>query len=417
MTKLLDGTRHSTFSILYFCTVIIFAASASMFVRLYGNIHQMTYGSVFLLLFTILFIVYNRVKFTKRFFLSVIVLLMYSLITSLQNGVVNFIWIYKWLLALVIAFSICSVFEKKIFVTYETIIYRLSIISLVFWLFHILFPSQILSLFKVISLVPFSLDKETLNIIFYSVNNFDTEDIFSFTIRNAGFAWEPGAFSCFLILAIFCNILRTNFSLRKNPSLICFLICLCTAQSTTGYIVFLLLLLCWLMTQKKWKYLLIILPIVILFVNIPFVYEKILEQIYTYQNFELSDLSYKGVNDVNRFIAFQISLDEFKLHPLFGLGGYDDGTYLSQQGYEMVISSGIGRLLAMYGVFGVLVFFSSLVMSARRVSSAFQTPNGFLLFIPILGMMFSYNMWLLPMYVVFWLFGVYSDRKYLTIYR
>ena len=404
MFKLLDNTNTDKYSLFYLFVVIIFAANASRFVRLYGEIHQFSEGSIFLLLTTIFFIKKNHVKFTRPFWKILAVFLIYATITTINNRIINLIWIYKWILGLGIAFSLCQVYGKKIFVAYETILYRLCQISLVLWIILLLFKSPFISLMSQLSLTPFSTEKETLNIIIYSVNNFE-EISYVLLKRNAGFAWEPGAYSCFVILALFCNMLRTNFTLKKNRPLLIFILSILSTQSTTGFFMLIFLFAGWLIAQRKVAVALVIIQLFGLLFSFPFVQDKFFDQIDRNQEYEFSDLSIREKNEVNRFIAFQISWEEFKKHPLIGLGGYDDGTYLRQKGYEVVISSGIGKILSMYGLIMTFLFLYSLRNTTKIIKELFQTRNAYLLYIPIIGMMISYNLWLMPFYITFWMYG------------
>lgn len=404
MFRLLDNTRISRYTLLYLLIIIIYTANASQFVRLYGDIHRFSEGSIFLLITTIIFIRRNHVVFPKHFLKIVGIFLIYAAITTINNRVINLIWIYKWILGLVIAFSLCQVYGKKIFVAYETILYRLCQISLVLWLALLFFKGPFISIMSQLSLTPFSTEKETLNILIYSVNNFD-DSSYALLKRNAGFAWEPGAYSCFVILALFCNMLRTNFTFKKNRPLLTFILSILSTQSTTGFFMLIFLFAGWLIAQKKVAVAWVIIPLLGLLFSFPFVQDKFYDHIDSNQEFEFSDLSIRDNNDVNRLIAFQISWEEFKRHPLIGLGGYDDGTYLRQKGYEVVISSGIGKILAMYGLIMTFLFLYTLRNTTKIIEEQFQTRNAYLLYIPIIGMMFSYNLWLLPFYITFWMYG------------
>lgn len=404
MYRLLDNSKVKGYTLLYLFIVIIFAANASRFVRLYGDIHLLSGGSILLLLATAIFIKKNHVKFTRSFWKILAVFLIYAAITTINNRVINPIWIYKWILGIGIAYSLCQVYGKRLFVAYETILYRLCQISLVLWIILLLFKGPFISLMSQLSLTPFSTEKETLNIIVYSVNNF-TDSSYALIKRNAGFAWEPGAYACFIILGLYCNMLRTNFTFKSNRPLLIFILSILSTQSTTGIFLLISLFAGWLILQKKVAVSWVMIPLFALMLTLPFVQEKFLHQMESSQDFTYSDLSIKGNNDVNRLIAFQMSWDEFRRHPLLGLGGYDDGTYLRQKGYEVVISSGIGKILAMYGLIMTIVFLYTLRNTTKIIKELFQTRNAYLLYIPIIGMMFSYNLWLFPFYITFWMYG------------
>lgn len=410
MFRLLDHSKINKTTLAYLFIVIIYAANASRLVRLYGDIHIFSEGSVLLLLATIFFIWKNHVVFTYGFLKIVGIFLAYAILTTINNGIINLIWIYKWVLGLSIAYSLVQVYGKRLFIAYETILYRLCQISLLFWVMLIFLKDPFTNLISQLSLTPFSNEKETLNILIYSINNFE-DSLYSTIKRNAGFAWEPGAFSCFVVMAIFCNILRTNFQLKNNRPLYIFILSVLSSLSTTGICLLALIIVCCLILNRKVAVSWIILPLLGLMLSLPIVSAKIQNQIESNQDFAYSDLMVDSHNDVNRMIAFKLSWDEFMRHPFLGLGGYDDGTYLRQKGYEVVISSGIGNMLAKYGLVMTIVFLCMLNKTTKVIKKQFDTSNAYLLYIPIIGMMFSYNIWLLPLYITFWMYGSFVPNN------
>lgn len=69
------------------------------------------------------------------------------------------------------------------------------------------------------------------------------------TTRNPGMFWEPGAFQCYINLAIIIWIFDKDIT-KKKSDLIVFIITLITTQSTTGYIILMVITLYSILTKK-----------------------------------------------------------------------------------------------------------------------------------------------------------------------
>lgn len=409
--RLLDNTRVSFFNAFFVFVVVIYAASASMFVRNYGDIR--TIGCWVYVVFMVAFILSNKLRFKRNLIRALLVFFVYALLTTINNGVINAIWINKWLLTLLSAYALCKVFGSRFFVVYESILYYLTVIALICWLFHLLLPGYFIPFARTISFSSAlikSTDLDTTNIIFYTINDeYHLSISTRLFLRNAGFAWEPGAFAVFLCFAIFCNCMRTGFRPNNNIPLLVYLLALMTTQSTTGFITFALMLFVWLIVKKKIGLALIIIPVTIWVNTLPFMGDKIDAQQAAASEFSVLDTDSRYHYNVNRFVAFSLYFDEFLRHPVLGLGGYDDGTWLRRNGYDNIaLASGIGQMLAMYGVMMTLLYFLLVFQTIKRLRQEVSV-NGILLVFPLAGMLFSYLIWLLPLFITFAFWGYFSD--------
>ena len=83
--------------------------------------------------------------------------------------------------------------------------------------------------------------------------------------------------------------------------------------------------------------------------------------------------------------------------------------YVHQQGYDNIATiSGIGKLLSRFGAIMAIIFLILLVKSSKVVNSIYQTSSGWLLIAVMIGAMVSYDLWIQPAIMIFWLFGVWS---------
>lgn len=411
MIRLVDKSKISTFKFIYLFILVLFAGMSTVFARSLGDIR--TIGNGFMLLLTVILIFKYHIKFKKNYVLSISIFSLYAVITFIANGVISPFWWSQWLIWLTIAYCVCYSFGWKLFASYETILTFLCIISLPLWLIYILFPDALRIVMKTIEFSkPFSEDGNVgINILFYTIpptNNIENDYIIF--PRNCGFAWEPGAFSCLINLALFCNIFRTNIRFKHNTSLWIFIVALITTQSTTGFIIFIMLLLSWLLLKHSLWYTIILIPVVVVLFNLPFVKDKFLEEYNTVQYVDVSSLGTNRSYALGRLSSFQLDLEEFSRHPILGLGGYEKGRYLNKMGYDNIATiSGVGKLLSKFGIIMSIVFFYLLIKSAMLISKLYNNNRGYLLFIVILGSMISYDLWTTPILISFWIFGYFFD--------
>lgn len=122
--------------------------------------------------------------------------------------------------------------KKEFIINYVNIIYCFCIISLVCFSIVFINPSlvQLISTNIVLGKTPYIVS------FFYT---WGWDHVFT---RNSGPFWEPGAFQGFINLAIIFIILNKSFIKNNKFKLIIFIITLLTTQSTTGYGVFLLII-------------------------------------------------------------------------------------------------------------------------------------------------------------------------------
>ena len=412
MIRLLDNSRTSLFNYFYIFCILMYAGQATVFTRHLGDLFSL--GNAFALIITFVFILINRIHLTKNYAYSLLVFLSYAAITSVINRQVNPMWIIEWIIQLTIAFCMCQEFGGKLLAVIETVLYHLCIIALFFWIIHIVAPDVMLSIVDTFEFSsPFDEDGNVYaNILFYTVNKGTITGSVSeyaiWLVRNPGFTWEPGAFASIICLGIFCNLVRTNLSLRKNFALLVFTIALLSTQSTTGGMTFILMGAVWLLANRKIGWGIVLLPLALWVYSLPFVGGKFAEEL---SELEYSDYTQTVSGNLGRTYSLQLDIMEFRRHPIWGLGGWIKGTWFAQQGYEFNTISGIGRLLSQYGAIMTLLFLFLLGKSCSCIKKITGSPNAYVLIAVMIGMMYSYSMWQHPLFMAFWMFGVYVNKE------
>lgn len=401
--RLLDKSKISFISFFFVFCIMIYAGKATVFARQLGDIR--TIGNSFALIVTFVFAIFNKVKFTKNYFLSLLVFSVYAIATTINNGIVNMWWYSQWIIFLTMAFVLCRGFGERMFVVIETVLCWLCAISLVCWTINLCAPSFMEGVVKKLSFSkPYAEDSNVLaNMIVYTINSERGRSEFALLIRNAGFAWEPGAFACFCNLGFFCNMLRTNLSIKQNGSLLIFFLALLSSQSTTGYIMFIIMMLTWLLVNRRFYLAFFLIPVLVFLFSMPFVQGKLFDEINGMQYLDESRIE----GSVGRLFSLQLSFQEFLRHPILGIGGWSGGTWFAQHGYEISIISGIGTMLYQYGLIITFIFVLSLVKSSKKTALLFGN-NAWALIVVIIGMMISYSLWNQPLYLSFWLWNAYS---------
>lgn len=408
--RILNNTKVSVFEVFYFLCMLLYAGYASVFARDIGFWGQS--GNTFALIITILFAVVERVKFTSRYLTVIGIFVIYTIFNFIGNGYTSFGFLVKWLTLFTIAYVICDAFKERFFPLYETCLVLLCLIGLGFWFFFLTIPEQLVSFMQQHEFsAPFNETRPTVNMMVYTVNTrLSYEDFgeFQFFRRNAGFAWEPGAFACYICFAIYCNVLRRGFEFRKNTPLVIFLIALLSTESTTGFfIVIAFYLVGLLISQKKSKYLIVIGPLLaVAFFGLPFVSAKFMREVSMVDQINLADTAGGGYG---RIFSLRIALMEFINNPILGNGG-SNNTLMHQMGYDISIFSGIGNLMSDFGIFMTAGFFYLVAKSAQIINIQYDSIYGYLLWIPLMGLMISYNVWNTPIVMFFWLYGFFREK-------
>lgn len=405
--------KSISFKDLYFLLVILYSGMAIPLFRSNEGL---------ILLWAVGFIIFWKETYmtNKKLLLALFIWLGYFIINTFIIQSFHPFFMGTYIAKIMIAYWLITYYKSDIFQKFENVIFKLTVISLVFYTIQIIAPSFLFSLFKSVSL-----SGDLFSNIHYSsigIYTFHQKELLEFFPRNAGFTWEPGPFSSYIGLALFFNIVRNDVFLKDKKRLLIFFLAIISTQSTTGFLILLFILLwfVWVRYDNK-LFRIFSIPVTVsivllLFMNIPALQEKILLQ--SQQNVEdvidHANISGKTYNP-GRFASFQLRWEDFKNYPIAGYGG---NTFL-QYGYigeGNVVSAvnGLGNILGRYGAIGAILFLLLVMKSGKLLSRVFKYKGWFVFPALLLIIGFSFGIIEAPIIVTLWLIPIFFKEQYFT---
>lgn len=383
--------------------IVIYAGSGSKFVASIWS-WENPLGLLIPVAFSIYMIYTRKITFSLAFNFLIIGFLLYFIAVTLKFHAFHPRFLGVYLIYFVITYIIIYVFKQRFFYMFLNIVYYLSIISLFFWLVQVLMQDTLIQILSPLSIS--GPDRDHINIIVYTIEQ--PGILVNFPIpRNSGFAWEPGVFATYINLAVFSLLIANKFDVLGNKKFWVLVITLITTMSTTGYSILLVLLVFYAYNQKS-KYFVALVPVIIVLSfymsTLPFMTEKIQEV----SNYNIEERIYSSVTwgidyRPQRFESFQIDLIDFLNNPIIGYGGHTEERWILKLGAKIHTVSGIGNLLAIFGMVGAVFFFFHLTSTSKDFAKTFGYSGWFFQLIIILMISISYALILTPLLMSFWL--------------
>jgi len=275
--------------------------------------------------------------------------------------------------------NICTNFP----LAFVKVVFVLSSISLVIWFLEVFTPlSVLIELFPKQYANEASINTRSISPLYTSL----TEDLDSSIKRNSGFAWEPAAFAGINIMAMmFCQFRTGNVWINKRKHyLIVFVMSVLSSQSTTAFVTLpIVLYLVYRHNASKTKVnfrdigksllflFFVLLPVCVYFFNLPFVSEKIEQQL----QFTLLDSAENGLNN-SRFGSMIFDLSYFYDSPIFGNGLNEITRYRFHGIDEIALGHGNG-LTDFLADFGLIVFIIVFCFIYRGIANHSPDDNVF----------------------------------------
>ena len=368
-------------------------------------------ATIFLFAVSFYWLLKNRVPF-NGFIILMIPWFVYCLLSFIYFGAVRpmfFIILPTSFLGVYVLIK-SNINMKMIFNSYERIIFILAKISLFFFSWQVLNKSSLISF---ISFFDFNVGNSYNNIL-YTIHH---RSIVSEISQNSGFAWEPGPFSCFLILSLVIYLLQTNFKLDRRGFI--YVITILSTFSTTGYLS-LMILFIWYVYLKNRKHFFKIVPLALLltslfYFNTSILNEKIFNEITTAE----SELEFYIDNDVEkqtsigRFNGFLLNLKDFKRYPILGYGGNFISTFAEENNLKITSTMGLGNYLAQYGIVGFIFLITAFYRSSFFISNLYKIKGFLFLFLIYLTMCFSFNLIEKSVFILFFFIYYINQVKFL----
>ncbi len=409
--------------------LIIYAARTSEFVRAIDG-----WNNIFGLLLPIAGVIFiaflKNVNFNHKFWLLILGYTLWFAATTVKFHELHPRFYGINLIKMVIAYIVISGLRYRFFKFYEEILFYLCIIALVFWVLQNAIPGIFIEFLRNFE---FSTQGDEagiidFNTIVYTVNNFVVAptSIMHFgglnVYRNAGYAWEPGAFSSYINIAIFVNLIRNNFKLKGNKHIWVFIPALATTFSTTGYSIFILLVLFYMYNQELVKIIWLVPLIIIAGVSIfslPFMAEKISKSSdknkLSTEQMIYNSAKYKTSYAPQRFQSLEIDFVDFLNNPVIGYGGHQEARWTNKLGAQISTASGIGKVLGQYGIVGTIFFLMSLWISSRQIMTLYKVRGTIFPVMLFLFISISYDIIFTGLLMCFWLLYISNFLKRETI--
>jgi hypothetical protein len=418
--KSLTGSpRISSFEYIYVLMLILYAGRANTFFQS-GSFTENTIGVFIPIAFSAAMAIKWKIFFNTRFYLLLFIFAIYFLAISIKYYEIAPTFLITYYMLFFVVYTAVKTLKFNLFIFYEYFLYLLAIVGLFMWALQLAMGGDtlynMLSGFSFLQSISF-VSGNGINAFLYSVQPYATTLINNYTIpRNCGFAWEPGAFAVYICLALFINLFIANK--EKNSSLRFWVLtaALISTQSTTGYIIFMLIMTFYVI-NKKLPVALMLLPIAIAIIitvsSLPFMKNKVIELISeTSRMDQLLIDSYARERSATpqRFMSFLIMFKDFQNNPVLGIAAHREETWTYRQGSNISPISGIGFLLSQFGIAGTLFFLIVSIKSSYHFARYFKYRGGLLLFLIILAILISYNISFVALIMCFWMFALFENE-------
>jgi hypothetical protein len=406
----------------YFLMVIfIFYAGQSNAAVTPLSFTQNPIGAIIPVILCAILAVRNKVVFENRFFLLLFGLFIYFIAISIKYREIHPSFLLTYIYYFFLAYVLIKALGLKLFRLFEQINYYLALVALFFWLVQIVLRGDTLYniLSKIPGIEPFShVTGEGYSIFLYSVQPVMSSILYNFALpRNCGYAWEPGAFACFLCLAIFINLFISEPDKQKRTRLWVLIITLISTQSTTGYLIFIVLMTSYLL-RKQLNIIILVLPVTIVALiwvsSLPFMSKKVINLIDDTNRIDQLVEDFYGSEtpaSPQRFTSLLIAYIDFRNNPVLGIGVQSGEGWTYKLGSNISTISGIGNLMAMFGLVGLTFFVTLLLQASVFFSRYFNFNSIFLLFFIIVFISISYSILFIPMMMCFWMFHFFAPES------
>lgn len=352
---------------------------------------------IVLCIYIILFLTKKKYRASYAVIFSFALFIIVVFVRLITNGGVGIsVWLQFTVCLCSVQFAICC--DKKHFLSrFIKIVCAFSVISLIFWLTFLIFP-QFLDHWPAIEYITNITGSDELwSTTYYGKGVFLYSALEAQSGRNCGIYTEPGVHQIVLNSALFVLLFWKNRILGLNRRkfysyLVLLILTIFSCQSTTGYIAFLLIVLCYAIFGNKEKLYssyfklrrnlicLVLLVTIALFVEYAIndtssiFYNQILNKLFPDGSFSLN--SGTGQYRLNTILASIQSVIE---HPL-GIG-YDNFALLNEAYEGELVAASIMSFAAVFGLFPWIVMMIFVVKPVISSESKVITVLFILLFI------------------------------------
>lgn len=354
-------------------------------------------------------------KYKNYYTIFTLLYILINVFYTFEFGYIELFSTLKSFLKISIGFIVAILIKDKLFDNYESIISKLSLITIPFYIFQCIDIKSLDSILKILeSTMPgLNLKGESVtNIFIFTLNQKGSLDSI---YRNSGFAWEPKGFANMLIIAIIINLFKYKFSLNRNFYILIF--CLLTTFSTTAYVVgFLSIILLFLINLKNKAYsvffLLFAISIGYFIITLPFVYAKIVNEINSKEKIEAyeNDQSEFKRRSMGRFGSLKMDWNDFKDKPLLGVGMQEYERTQNKNTF-LVRVNGLSDLISRFGIIGIILFIVGYYNFSNGLTNFYNYKGAYVIIVTMLLLNFSSNLILNPLWLSFQFISIKLIKK------
>lgn len=361
----------------------------------------------------------NLMNIDRRVGIACFIWILFSIVQILDIGKTNiFIW-FTYFSKILIGYELFSYFGKSLIDKYIKIIYYLSLLSLFFFVWQ-LFSYGTLDAF--LGMLDIGGAFGAKNIFIYNLFNDPTFRMIN--ASNCGFCYEPGPFGGFVSMAMMFLIVNRGVFSNYKKMLMVFILTIITTQSSSAYICGIVILAWSLLSQSKKKsskiivFVLVVIISAIIFTFVPVLEDKITDEFMGINRYEqvVQEYSQSSTNEnlsLGRFVSWQFDWETFKNYPFFGMAP-DPNLHQLQiefQNNQISAINGLGKIFAFYGLFGVIIFFLSIIKTGKIYQMWFGYDGYWIFPILILCQGFAFSLIETPFYVTLWLIPFLTPNK------
>lgn len=407
------------FDYLFVFVLIIYAGRANTFVES-GSLKDNIVGFLLPVILSAILAIRWKVKFDQNFFLLIWGFSVYFIAISIKVGEIHPSFFLHYTFKFFVVYSVIKALKSNLFKIYEYLLYYLAIVGLFMWAVQFLLGGDTLFYYinKIPGMASFScVTGNGATAIIYSVQPAINAIVNISIPRNCGYTQEPGSFAVYLCLAIFINLFITSSDKNSRKRFWVLVITLVSTQSTTGYVIFMVITVFYILSKNLSKILLVF-PfaiVALIYVStLPFMSNKIVDLLTETNTLDQLIIRSFGAEETftpQRFTSFVITFRDFQANPILGLGPDNEKSWLLKIGARISPISGMGTLLAQFGLVGFFFFIIFSLRSSFFFAKYFNYNGKFLLFFIIILISISYFIFLLPMIMSFWLFQLFAPQE------
>lgn len=357
---------------------------------------------------------------TKRFLLVVTIIAIWTVFQKIMHPS-YFSFSPFILLEIFLAYVIIYVYKDTLFRRFEDVTYILSFIGIIGWILSIIAHPLMSFIANTIGCVA---DGERAKTIYlYTVDMMGS-------LRNSGFAWEPGKTACMICVGLLFYLMRTNLNLLTKRFWI-MIFCLITTMSTTGFCTFIvMIIMCFLSMRRMNPIILIFIGVTtISFFSLPFMYNKLTDlvdqasessMIRMANNLEWDKEHYNEFDRdfyvPQRFEGIAFSYMNFQnSDKLIGDGRDFRKFYINRvNDWKIKTSEGIIEHSVRYGIILGLISYFLVYRASVGISRMYNVRNNWLFFVVFIMISISYSFWELPLFMAIWMMPIYRCSKYFS---